>query len=139
MATSTPPVEEKRPTGVTILAILQIIAGLLGLCVPVLVLTGSALVEMLGPVGTFVGTVGICIGVLLVAGPLLHFAVAIGAWMLKKWAWWLGVIATGVDVLGAALNLWNGAGIAHVLLSTIFSLVVFVYLLMPGVRKAFQI
>jgi uncharacterized membrane protein (DUF2068 family) len=139
MATSTPPIEEKRPVGVTILAVLQVIAGLLGLCIPGLVFIGSALVELLGPVGTFVGTVGILIGVLLIVGPVLHFAVAVGAWYLKKWAWWLGVIATGVDVLGAVLNIWNGTGLVQAVFSVAFSLLVFIYLLTPGVRKAFRI
>jgi hypothetical protein len=139
MASTITPVEEKRPLGITILAILQVINGLLGLCVPVLVLTGSTIVAMLGPVGSFVGGTGICIGILLFLGPLLHFIVAVGAWYLKKWAWWLGIIATGVDVLGAALNIWNGAGVVHAVLSVGFSLIVFIYLLTPAVRKAFQI
>jgi hypothetical protein len=128
-----------RPLGITILAILQVIAGLLGLCVPVLILTGSTIVAFLGPVGTFIGGAGLCIGGLLFLGPLLHFIVAWGAMGLKKWAWWLGIIATGVDVVGALLNIWNGAGILNAFISVGFSLIVFIYLLTPGVRKAFQL
>jgi hypothetical protein len=139
MTTSTLPNEEKRPLGITILAILQVIAGLWGLCVPVLVLTGSTVVALVGPVGKFVGGAGICIGGLLFLGPLMHFIVAVGAWYLKKWAWWTGIIATGIDVLGAALNIWNGAGVLQAVLSVGFSLIVFIYLLVPSVRKAFRI
>jgi hypothetical protein len=131
--------EAQRPFGVTLLAILQIIAGLLGLCVPLVILTGSTLIAFLGPAGTFIGGAGLCVGFLLFLGPLLHFIVAYGAFGLKKWTWWLGIIATGVDVLGAAVNLWNGAGVLQAVFSVGFSLIVFIYLLMPGVRKAFQV
>ena len=139
MTTSTPPAGPQRPVGITILAILQVITALLGLCVPLVVLTGSTLVAFLGPAGTFVGGVGLCIGAVLFLGPLLHFIVAFGAWNLKKWAWWLGVIATGVDVLSAVLNIWNGAGVAHAVILVGFALIVFIYLMTPGVRKAFEI
>jgi len=135
----TVPVTSERPFGITILSILQVITGLLGLCIPVVILSGSTILAFLGPVGTFVGGAGLCIGAMLFLGPLLHFIVAYGAWYLYKWAWWLGVIATGVDLLGAVVNIWNGAGIAQAVLSVSFALIVFIYLLTPGVRKAFQI
>jgi hypothetical protein len=133
------PAEVHRPLGVTILAILQLIAGLLGLCLPTIFLIGGTLVALLGPVGTMVGVLGILAGLVMLIGPLLHLIVAIGALSLRRWAWWLGLIATGVDVLGAALNIWNGAGLIAAILPVGFSLLVFVYLLTPGVRQAFRI
>lgn len=139
MTTQVQSIQIHRPLGVTILAILQLIAGLLGLCVPTVVLLGSVALAFLGPFGTFVGVVGILAALLMLLGPVLHLIVAYGAMNLRKWAWWLGVIATGVDVAGAALNLWNGAGILQAIVPVGFSLLVFVYLLMPGVRQAFKI
>lgn len=139
MTTEVQLTQTRRPMGVTILAILQLIAGLLGLCVPTVVLIGSVALAFLGPVGTFVGVIGILGGLLLLLGPVLHLIVAYGALNLRKWAWWLGIIATGVDVVGAVLNLWNGAGILQAIVPVGFSLIVFVYLLMPGVREAFKV
>lgn len=128
-----------RPLGVTILAVLQLIAGLLGLCLPTVLLIGGTLVAFLGTVGTFVGALGILTGLIMLIGPLLHLIVAYGALNLRRWAWWLGIIATGVDVLGAALNVWNGAGLIAAAIPVGFSLIVFVYLLTPGVRQAFRV
>jgi hypothetical protein len=129
----------QRPLGVTILAILQLIAGFLGLCFPTVLLIGGTLVAFLGPVGTFVGVLGIIAGLLMLLGPVLHLLVAYGALNLRKWAWWLGLIATGVDVLSAALNVWNGVGLVAAIIPVGFSLIVFVYLLTPGVRQAFRV
>jgi hypothetical protein len=139
MTTQAQSTEIRRPLGVTILAILQLIAGLLGLCLPTVLLVGGTLVAFLGTAGTVIGAIGIVAGLLMLIGPLLHLIVAYGALNLRQWAWWLGVIATGVDVAGAALNLWNGVGLLQAIVPVGFSLIVFVYLLTPGVRQAFRI
>jgi hypothetical protein len=128
-----------RPLGITILALLQILLGLFGICLPTFFLIAGTAGLFLGPVGAALGGAGICIGLLLIAGPVLHLIVGFGALNLHKWAWWLGILATGVDVLAVILNLWNGAGVLAAILPAIFSVLVFIYLLMPGVRKAFQI
>ena len=139
MTTIVQSTEFHRPLGVTILAILQLIAGLLGLCFPTIFLIGGALLAFLGPAGTIFGVIGILAGLLMLIGPFLHLIVAYGALNLRRWAWWLGIIATGVDVLGAVLNAWNGVGLVAAILPVGFSLIVFVYLLTPGVREAFKI
>jgi hypothetical protein len=139
MTVNVQPIEIHRPLGVTILAILQLIAGLLGLCLPTVFLIGGALLAFIGPVGTFVGVLGIIAGLLMLIGPILHLIVAYGALNLRRWAWWLGIIATGVDILGAVLNVWNGVGLIASIIPVGFSLIVFVYLLMPGVRQAFKV
>ncbi len=130
---------KNRPVGVTILGILQLIAGLIGLCIPLIVITGSTALTFASPVGTVVGLIGICAGLLILAGPVLHLIAAYGAFNLRKWAWWLGILATGVDVLGAAVNLWNGTGILQAIFPVGFSIIVFIYLLTPGVRQAFEV
>jgi hypothetical protein len=138
MTTQTNPSSE-RPLGITILAILQFAVGLLGICIPTFFLVAGTAGLFLGPVGVALGGAGICIGLVLLAGPILHLLVGFGALNLRKWAWWLGIIATGVDVLAVALNIWNGAGLLAALLPAVLSIIVFIYLLTPGVRKAFQI
>ncbi|MFM8321757.1 MAG: hypothetical protein ACKOC5_12660 [Chloroflexota bacterium] len=129
----------QRPMGVTILALLQLIAGLFGLCLPTILLTGGALAAFLGPVGAVAGGVAILIGLLMSIGAVLHLVVAFGALNLRPWAWWLGMVATGFDVLGVIVNLWNGIGAAAAVVPAAFSILVFIYLLTPGVRNAFRV
>ncbi len=137
MTTQNSMVSNDRPAGVTLLAFLQLISGLLGLCVPTVMLLGGAALTLFG--GGLLGGLGMLIAGLMFIAPVLHLLVAVGALGLRPWAWWLGVIATGLDVLGVALNIWNGAGALATLLPAGFSVVVLVYLLSPGVRKAFKI
>ena len=135
---STAPANQ-RPVGITVLAVLQLVIGLFGLCIPSIILFGATAAAFLGPLAAFVGGAGILVALAMFIGPVLHLIVAFGALNLRKWAWWLGIIATGVDVVVALLNLWNGMGFIQILCTTGFSIAVFIYLLTPGVRKAFQI
>lgn len=128
-----------RPMGVTILGILQLLAGMFGLCLPVILVAGGLGVGLIGGVGTVVGGVALFFALLMLIGPLLHLIVAYGAFNLRPWAWWLGIVATGVDVIGAALNLWNGTGVLQAIGPAAFSLLILIYLLTPGVRQAFKV
>lgn len=125
-----------RPLGVTIIAVLAIINGLLGLCLPGALIVGSGVATLVaGPLGL----IGICGGLLLAAGPLLWLAVGFGAWNLRPWAWWLGMIATGITVVGVVINVLNGIGILQAVASAPLSIILFIYLLLPDSRRAFGI
>jgi uncharacterized membrane protein (DUF2068 family) len=125
-----------RPLGVTIIAILAFINGLLGLCLPGLVIIGGGISALFsGGLGLIV----VCGGVLLAAGPLLWLMVSYGAWNLRPWAWWLGMIATGVTVVGVVVNIINGVGILQAVASAPLSIIIFIYLLLPDIRRAFGI
>lgn len=64
-----------RPLGVTIIAILSFINGLLGLCVPGLVIIGGGISALFsGGLGLIV----VCGGLLLAAGPLAWLLVSYG-------------------------------------------------------------
>jgi hypothetical protein len=123
----------KRPFGVTLIAILAIISGLFGLCLPFLAFTDSLLF------GGILGTVGAVAGVFLVIGPLLQFIFAYGALKLRSWAWYLGLIATGVTVIGVIINLINGASFFSAVWGSALAIIIFIYLWTPTVRKAFGI
>lgn len=125
-----------RPLGVTIIAILAFINGLLGLCLPGLVIIGGGISALFsGGLGLIV----VCGGLLLAAGPLLWLVVSYGAWNLRPWAWWLGMIATGVTVVGVVVNIINGVGILQAVASAPLSIIIFIYLLLPDIRRAFDI
>lgn len=125
-----------RPLGITIIAILAVINGFLGLCGPLILVVGGGVATLFtGPVGL----VAACGGLLLLVGPLLWFAVGFGAWNLRPWAWWLGMIATGLTVLGVIANILSGVGIFQAVASAPLSIIIFVYLLLPHIRQAFRI
>ena len=121
----------KRPFGITVIAILALISGLFGLCWPTLAFMGSALL------GGIFGTIGAFAGIFLIVGPLLQLIFAYGAFKLRSWAWYLGLIATAITVIGVIINLINGASIWSALWGSILSIIIFIYLLTPNVRGAF--
>ncbi len=125
-----------RPTGITIIAILAFVGGLLGLC-GALPVFGISLIA-----GAFVppvGVIGILIGIILAASPLLMLAFAYGAWNLRSWAWLLGIIATGISVLSALIAVITTGNIFAIATHGILPIIVFVYLLLPDTRKAFKL
>ena len=125
-----------RPLGVTIIAILSFINGLLGLCVPGLVIIGGGIGALFtGGLGLIV----VCGGLLLAAGPLVWLLVSFGAWNLRPWAWWAGMVATGITVVGVVVNIINGVGILQAVASAPLSIVIFIYLLLPDIRRVFGI
>lgn len=125
-----------RPLGVTIIAILSFINGLLGLCLPGLVIIGGGIGALFsGGLGLIV----VCGGLLLAAGPLAWLLVSYGAWNLRPWAWWAGMVATGITVIGVVVNIINGVGILQAVASAPLSIVIFIYLLLPDIRRVFGI
>jgi len=121
----------KRPFGITVIAILALLGGLFGLCWPIMIFTGST---FLGPI---FGTVGVIAGIFLIVGPILQLIFAYGAFKLSSWAWYLGLISTGLTVIGVVINLFDGASFWSAVWGSIWSIIIFVYLLTPGVRQAF--
>lgn len=125
-----------RPLGITVIAILAVINGLLGLCLPGLLIIGGGIGALFsGGLGLIV----LCGGLLLAAGPILWLVAAYGLWNLRPWAWWLGIVATGVTVVGVVVNIVNGVGIAQAVASAPLSIIIFVYLLLPDTRRAFAV
>lgn len=121
----------KRPFGITVIATFALIGGLFGLCWPTLVFTGSA---FLGPI---FGTIGVFAGIFLIIGPILQLFFAFGAFKLSSWAWYLGLISSGITVFGVAINVFNGASFWSALWGSIVPIIIFIYLLTPNVRQAF--
>lgn len=103
------------------------------MCWPGLVMTGSS---FLGPV---FGTVGILAGIFLILGPLLEVIFAIGALNLQSWAWYVGIISSGITVLGVIVHVFQGGSFWSALWGSIIPIIVFLYLMSSGVRKAFGV
>src|SRR5437764_10120878 len=115
----------QRPTGITILAVLAIIGGLLGL------LGGCASLGV-GTLATGTNTSGggllLVLGVIALANACLSLAFGIGAWLLKPWAWTLGVASQVISLLLAVWNIIQGGSIASALIGMIIAAIILYYL-----------
>ncbi len=112
----------KRPLGVTIIAILEII-GAIGLLLTSLAAITTAL------------------GVSIAIGAILRLIVAWGLWTLKRWAFWVAVI---LEVIHFFYNLYNllvghNSPAAGAIIGLIVNLVILIYLFADhNVRAAFR-
>ncbi len=107
------PVQQQRPTGVTLLAVLMIIEG-------VLWLTATFL---LGLFVFFAAAILVCFAVFAIIA-LFYFIVAWGLWTLQPWA-------RTMAILLAILSLFN------VPIGTIIGIIVLIYLFQPEIKAAF--
>ena len=118
-----------RPTGITILAILAAIGGVLGLL-------GGFGVLFLGSVAAS-GAVMI-LGLCALAYAALLVAFAYGAWTLKPWAWPLGVAVAIFGIVVAILQIvLGGSSIFSQALSIVVDGVILYYLNQPGIKSLF--
>jgi len=123
-----------RPTGITILAVLSAISGVLSILAGLGLLAGGAALAAVVSVGglfTIFGILAIVIGA-------LSLAFAYGAWMLLPWAWILGIasqlIGIGVTIVQIVLGYQSITG---AIIGIAISLIILYYLDTPDVRRAF--
>jgi hypothetical protein len=132
----------KRPTGVTILAVIAIIYGVFSLLLALLGLLGSALLA-----ANF-GNVAYSAGQLVYATisdavlGILYLAFGIGALRLKGWAWTVGIVALVLDVVRQLVGfvITQGFGATRIIgaaITTVIALLLLWYLFRPNVRAAF--
>ena len=127
----------QRPLGITILAVLAFITGILGLLGSLFLLGLGGAASMTG--AGMLGLAGIGLGGVMLIGSLLNLVFGYGAWNLRPWAWWWGLIANGLPILGAILGLILGGGesFGNAIWSSLLNIIIVVYLLTPGVQHAF--
>ena len=135
--------QQQRPMGITILAVLAFIGGILGICGG---LSGIVGASFLGGLAASVGASNAtALGGMLVVYSIIALAFAVvdlvfgfGAWTLKPWAWMLGMVLFGLNIvfqLVAVIAGWSTFG--GVLISLVIAGVIIYYLLTPDVKKAF--
>jgi hypothetical protein len=138
--------------GVTILAILDILYGILLLIgslafVAVAFLFGSQeFIDMLGQNNVpqwlidagsvFFGV----LGVVLLVMAIVAFLLAWGFLKGKRWAWWLGVIFAVLNILGSivsAVGTGTLSGVATLGISILIPVIILIYLLLPTTKAWF--
>jgi hypothetical protein len=115
-----------RPTGITILAVLAAIEGVLGLL-------GGFGFLFLGSIGAGIG--GSLLGIAFLAAAGLAIAFAYGAWMLQPWAWTLGVAFAGFSIVTNLLGILSNP-FGSIIGIAIAGAVLY-YLNQPGIKAVF--
>lgn len=133
----------RRPTGVTIIAILNIIGGIIMLIGGlVLVAAGSILPsipmttdELSGVPAWLIGTGAIAFGIIVIILGIISFIVAYGLLKGVGWAWSLTVILSIASIVLNAISIASGnfGGI----ISIIISVIILYYLYRPHVKSFF--
>jgi hypothetical protein len=141
-----------RPLGVTIIAILSIFFGLIGLCIGMVTASNALLVAMSQAVGTNILTgslivvVGSALAVFMVLLNGIQFYVGIGLLMTQKWAHlWariLAVIAIAAGIVQVIVGLLGGTmdiafPIGTGLNSIVIQAIVLIYLSRKGMQDVF--
>lgn len=132
----------RRPTGVTIIAILNIIGGIIMLFGGIaLVAAGSILPsfqmtdELSGVPDWLLGTGAIAMGIIVIILGIISFIVAYGLLKGAGWAWSLTVVLSIVSIVLNAISIATGnfGGI----ISIIISAIILYYLYRPHVKSFF--
>lgn len=126
-----------RPTGVTILGVLGIIAGILLLFAGLIFAGLSAAAPRMMNAGMFGGIAGALMGILgaaFIALGAAYFFVAWGLLTGKSWAWTITLILTVIDIaMGLISIIANPASIIGLIINGI----ILYYLFRPHVKAYF--
>src|SRR3989442_7137085 len=91
-----------RPIGITLLAIVQILIGVLGLLASIAIIGLSVLFSALPTIGARIGAVGAVIGGVFAFFSLICLATGVGFLHGKGWLWPLAIIFAVLSLLVAA-------------------------------------
>ncbi|GBC71745.1 hypothetical protein HRbin02_01533 [Candidatus Calditenuaceae archaeon HR02] len=126
-----------RPTGVTVLAILEIIGAILSLLAAMAFFALGALAgagSELGVMGGLFAAFGVAFGGLLLILALIGFVIAYGFWTGKGWAWILGII---FSIIGIIIGLVSIIGNPTSIIGIIINGLILYYLTRPHVKAWF--
>ena len=113
-----------RPLGITIIAALALIAGVLG------ILASLTIFGLGGSLAAFSGLVTLVIA-------LVELVMAYGLWMLMPWSWRLAVAMVLINPLWEiARFVFRGADPLNLLVALVFAAIWLYYLNMSNVRSA---
>jgi hypothetical protein len=127
----------RRPIGVTIISILEIILGvfdiLFGLILLLLFTAVGAIFEVV--LATGLGVLLVPVGLLFLALGIASFFVAYGLWTGRGWAWVFSILAAILGIAFYAVGSMLGDYV-NILPLTVYTLML-IYLFTPGVRAFF--
>lgn len=137
---------KRRPTGITIIAVVYLILGVLSLLWSGLVLGVGGFSALFGSlfgaqnVAAFGGS-SAWAGFLGIVSALVQIVVGVGLLQMARWAWYLALVGVGLTLLQGVLGIFGGGVMAFICggIGLIIPIIILVYLLSKGVRAAFGI
>ena len=129
-----------RPTGVTVIAILSFIGGILA------ILAGAATTLLGGLIGAATdSTVGgvfgglfAVIGIVILVVGIAYIVAGYGLWRLRPWAWLVALVLSIVSLVFTILGIVGGGGLgASQIVSLAVAGVIIYYLNTPEIKQAF--
>jgi hypothetical protein len=128
----------RRPRSLTVIASLAIAEGILGILVGLLWLQLSSIFDQEGGVvSPIIVMVAEASGWLALVLALMFFVFAAGAWLVRGWAWWIGLLASVLTILKLVSALLMGDWAVFLLFALIVPIIILWYLLSPMGRQAF--
>ena len=126
----------KRPIGVTILAVLAILFGILSLIGGIALLGAGALIAALAP--QYAGYAGlfVALGALVLLMGILAIVGAVGLLRLRMWAWWLMIVVGVLSIVSSIVPYALAPGLFGVPYGIVLWLIIVIYLIV--VRKSFS-
>ena len=97
-----------RPDGITILALLEILIGVIGLLSALTIIGFAALLTIVPANGVLLGAVGFIIGGILLIFSAIWLATGLGFLHGRGWSWTLGMVFSVLSLLGAIGTIFVG-------------------------------
>lgn len=131
--------KKERPLGVTILAILEAIGGIIcfagilfiGLIVETLTSFAGVTGHGIGIIRSLMGIVALIFAIILLIFGLISFLLAYGLWIGKGWAWTLAFIFSIIGILLGLASLPGG------IITILINALILYYLTRPYVKEFF--
>jgi hypothetical protein len=125
-----------RPTGITILAVLSAIGGVLTILVGIAAIGLGGIGAAASGQAAFFG-LGVVFGIIALALGIASLAFAFGAWTLQPWAWSLGVILQAANIIFAVVAVIGGSDISSQIIGVAIAGIILYYLMQPSIKAAF--
>jgi len=132
----------QRPTGITILAVLQLIGGVLSLLfgISILFLGGvlfaADIVRDAGTPSTQVGPLIAGFGVVAICNAVAGLLASYGLFTLKGWGWTLAILFSLLNIAQGVIAFTQGS-IPSAIISLVISGLILYYLNQSNVKRAF--
>jgi len=131
-----PVFQRRRPTGVAVLAILQIIIGVVDILTGILLLVAGATLAIVGfGISPAFAFMLIPLSIMLFAFGAISFILAYGLWQGRRWGWFSATILAAIGLALGVLSLLGGelASVATIVIEAI----ILIYLSTYSVRTFF--
>ena len=132
----------QRPTGVTILAVLQFIGGGLSLLFGISSLFFGGLMvvsDAAATAGTEIdmGPILLVAAVIAIVSGLIGLLAGYGLFTLKDWGWTLAMVFSVINIISNVLGLIQGGNVPGSIVSIVLSGLIIYYLNQANVKRAF--